>query len=139
MMAAAQGEAVFIRVGDEVVRVGRVHDKTDQGAAGWRTDHLQPGDFSKALACVRRQRGVVGGNILAAERFDVIDRGAQADRLADRGSAGLEFVRRFLERARFERDGDDHLAAAVPRRHAFEKLAAAVKRAAPGRPAHLVP
>ena len=47
-------------------------------------------------------------------------------------------MRRFLERAFFQSDADDHLAAAVPWRHRIKNLRPTVERADPGRPTHFV-
>ena len=51
-------------------------------------------DFAQPLLGVGQQIVLMGGDALLADRIDVVDRGAQPDRLDDRRRAGLELVRR---------------------------------------------
>jgi hypothetical protein len=75
---------------------------------------------------------------LDADPGEVVDRGAQPDRLGDRGRAGLELVRKLVPGRLLDRDLPDHLAAVVERRHAFEQLPPAPEHADAGRAAELV-
>src|SRR3977135_2906072 len=73
-----------------------------------------------------------------ADRLDVIERGAEPDRLHDRRRAGLELMRRIAISNAILEYLADHLAAAVERRHRGEVLVFAVERADPGRAVKLV-
>ena len=73
-----------------------------------------------------------------ADRLDVVDRGAEPDRLHDRRRAGLELVRRLAIGDAILEHFADHLAAAVERRHRGEVLVLAVERADAGRAVQLV-
>ena len=52
--------------------------------------------------------------------------------------AGLELPRQLVVRRLLERHRQDHVAAALPRRHRFEQRLAAVQHADAGRAEHLV-
>ena len=55
-----------------------------------------PGTSAQPLQRVRRQLAVVREHRVHAERFEVVDRGAEADRLGDRHGAGLELPRQLV-------------------------------------------
>ncbi len=80
----------------------------------------------------------MGGDGVEAEGVHVVDCGVQADRLQDRGRAGLELVRHVRPGGALEADGADHVAAAHERRHRIEQLAPAPQHADPGRAIQLV-
>ena len=99
----------------------------------------KPGDLAQ------RGRGMLrAGRIRARARRrrssvqDEIHRRAQADGAGDIGRAGLEFVGQSVVGGLGERHGKDHLAAALPRRHALEQLLAPVEHADAGGTEHLV-
>jgi hypothetical protein len=73
-----------------------------------------------------------------ADGVDVIDGGAKADRLHDRGRPSLKPVRRFTVTDVVPVHLANHLAAAVEGRHRREMLMLAVERADTGRPVQFV-
>ena len=101
-------------------------------------DQSQSGDARQPVDAVAGERLFVLEDVAAPELLDEINRGAQSDRAGDIGRARLEAVRRILELALLERNIEDHLAPALPRRHRREQLVAAVKHADAGRPIRLV-
>ena len=74
-----------------------------------------------------------------ADRAQVVDRGAEADRLGHRRRARLELVRQRAPRRRLVADGSDHVAAEQEGLHLLEQLGAAPEGAGAARAAHLVP
>ena len=73
-----------------------------------------------------------------AQPFQIVDRGAEPDRLRDRHGPGLELPRQVVPLRFRELDLADHLATAEERRHGLEQPAAPVECSDPGRPQHLV-
>ena len=84
------------------------------------------------------QRALVRADARLADRIDVVDRGAEPDRLHDRRRAGLEAVRRLAIGDAVLEHFADHLAAAVERRHGGEQIVFAVQHADAGRAIKLV-
>src|SRR6266581_6377691 len=70
--------------------------------------------------------------------LDIINRGCEPDRVGDIWRAGLEPMRRLLERALVESNAHDHFAAPVPRRHGIEDLSAPIEYADSSWSTHLV-
>ncbi len=68
----------------------------------------------------------------------VVDRRRQADGARDVRRARLELPRQLVVGGLLERHRQDHVAAALPRRHRLEQLLAAVQHADAGRAEHLV-
>src|SRR5207237_2126382 len=120
-------------------RMRRFHDEPDDGAAlaRWSED-AHPGQFRETFQRVIGQPRIVFEDRGAANAFDVIDRGGEADGAGDVRRAGFETMRRFLKRAFLQRHAHDHLAAAVQRWHRLEDFGAAVERTAHGRLTHFV-
>ena len=133
-------QAVLVGERGQIVRMRGVHHETNQRAALVRMARARASRaiLPSAPSRSRPDRRVVLENRRAPDSLDVIDGCAEPDRAGDVRRAGFEAVRRFLERAFFEGDADDHLAAAVPRRHRIEQLRASVEHADPGRSAHFV-
>ena len=75
---------------------------------------------------------------LDAEALDVVDGGGQPDRAGDVRRAGLELVRQLVVGGLLEGHREDHVAAALPRRHRLEQRLAPVEHADAGRAVHLV-
>ena len=114
-------------------------ERDDAGAAvGRRSVDRDPVELDEALDRVTRRDLLVLLDRLEADLGDVVDRGAHAEGLDERGRAGLELVREVVPGRLLDRDLADHLAAHLERRHALEQLAPAVERARAGRPAELV-
>ena len=70
--------------------------------------------------------------------FEIADRRAEPDHAGDVRRAGLELPWQLVVRRLLERDREDHVAAALPRRHRFEQRSPPVQHADAGRPDHLV-
>ena len=75
----------------------------------------------QAVDAVAGELRLVRGDRVAAQPLDVVERAGEADRAGDVGRAGLEAVRRLLEGRLLEGDGQDHVAAALERRHGVEQ------------------
>src|SRR6266545_1925174 len=133
-------QPILIRERGEIVRMRCVHYKSYERAALflWTKD-ASARQFADALGCISRKLRIVLENRRAPNVLDVINRGCESDRARDVWRASLEPVRRFLERAFFERDAHDHFAAAMPWWDRIEDFSASVKHADAGRPTHLVP
>ena len=76
---------------------------------------------------------------LHAERAEVIDGGAQADRFGDHRRARLKLPRQLLPARALTLDGLDHIAAGEERRHRFEQGAVGVENTDPRRAERLMP
>src|SRR5580765_3325335 len=115
MVSATQRQAVLIGKRGEIVRVRRIHYKTNQRAALflWPKD-ASSRQFRQALGCIPRQLRVVLKNRWPPDLLDVINRCREPDRTSDIWRAGLEPVRRFLKRAFFEGNAHNHFTAAMP-------------------------
>src|SRR5207247_9384329 len=61
--------------------------------------------------------------------LDIINRGCEPDRAGEIWRAGLEPMRRLLERALVESNAHDHFAAPVPRRYGIEVVSAPIEYA----------
>ncbi len=85
-----------------------------------------------------RKLRVVFENCRASDTLDVIDRGRETDRARDIRCAGFKSVGRFLKRAFFQSDADNHFAAAVPWRDRIQNRRPSVKRADASRATHFV-
>ncbi len=114
MMSAPHGQPILIRERGEIVRMRCVHYKSYERAALflWTKD-ASARQFADELGCISRKLRIVLENRRAPNVLDVINRGCESDRARDVWRASLEPVRRFLERAFFERDAHDHFAAAM--------------------------
>src|SRR5947207_453563 len=88
------------------------------GAGGAASaEDAQRVDLAQTLVRVIDEGSLVRADARPADRIDVVDGGAEPDRLHDRGGAGFEFVRWLaIDDAVLEHFAD-HLAAAVERRH----------------------
>src|ERR1700693_3569024 len=71
--------------------------------------------------------------------FDVIDRRTKPNRIRNRSGAGFEASGWCLVHSFFKRNISDHVAPALPRRHAIEDVGLAVNDADPRWCKHLVP
>src|SRR2546426_11426230 len=117
----------------------RLHHETNKGAplCGWPED-THPGQFSQTFHRITSKVRIVFKNCCASDLLDVIDGRFQPDGPGDIWCAGLKSVRRLLECAFFQGHADDHLAAAMPRRHRIENFGAPVERSDASRSTHLV-
>src|SRR5260370_35191722 len=74
-----------------------------------------------------------------ADFIKVIHGGVQTYRPGNVRGASFEFMGSVLPSARLEINADDHLPAALVRRHVFKHLAPAIKNSDASRSAHFVP
>src|SRR5439155_23776606 len=139
MMSAPHGQPVLIRECGEIVRMRRVHHKSNKRAALFLwTKHASSWQFADALGCITRKLRVVLENRRAPDLLDVINGGCKPDSACDVWRTCFEPVRRFLERALLESDAYNHFAAAVPWRHRIENLGSSMEHADPSRSTHFV-
>ena len=94
MVAAAEGETVFIGKGDYIVGVnfgeGETHEPA-AGLAGARADDADAGDVGEFFHRDLREVVIVGGDGVAADLVEVIAGRAKSNGIGDVGRAG--FVR----------------------------------------------
>jgi hypothetical protein len=84
------------------------------------------------------QRVLVRRNGREIQAREIVHGGAEADDARDVRGAGFELVGQGVVRAALEAHGQDHVAAALVRRHLLEQRALAVQDARPRRAEHLV-
>ena len=141
-MPAAQGEAALVGQGDNVVGVGVLHDKAHEppaaGCSGRRSEDAKAGDVQHPFMGVSGESGIVIKDRLPPDAVQVVDGDAEADGVRDVRRAGLKPVRRLFPGALLILHAQDHLAAAMPRRHFAQKFAPPVQRPDSRGPAHLV-
>ena len=140
VVTCADGNAFPVEDLRDVVRMDAGHlERDDPGAAlDRRPEQPHPVELTETLHRVPRELVLVLLDRGKADTRDVVDRGAEPDRLGDCGCSGLELVRKLVERRPVEADRPDHLAAEVERRHRLEQLAPAPECADTGRAAQLV-
>src|SRR5438552_15160137 len=140
MMPAPHGQAILIGECGEIVRVRRVHDKSNKRAAliSW-PENARAGQFSETLGRIARKLRVVLENCGAPNLLEVINRCREADRASDVWRAGLKPMRRFLKRGFFQGHAHDHFAAAMVWRHGIKNLRARVEGSDAGRSTHFGP
>src|SRR5438552_16351924 len=128
MMPAPHGQAILIGECGEIVRMRRVHDKSNKRAAliSW-PENARAGQFSETLGRIARKLRVVLENCRASNLLEVINRCREADRAGDIRRAGLKPMGRFLKRGFFQGDAHDHCAAAMVWRHGIKNLRACVE------------
>ena len=141
VVAGADADAVAAEDLGDVVRVDAVERERDDAAAtlgvGGAVDG-EPLDLAEALERVGGELALVGAHRRPCRARQEVDRGAQADRLGDGGGARLELRGQLGVGGLVALDALDHVAAADPRRHRLEQLAAAVQDADAGRAVGLV-
>src|SRR5437764_8882491 len=137
MMSTAHRQAILICKRGQIVRVRSIDDKPDQSAPlfPW-TKNASSRQVVKAIDCVTRQFRIVFEDSGPADAIDVIHRCAEPDCAGDIRRSRFETVRRFLKRARFESDGNDHFATAMPWWHCLQELPAALKQSDTSRCTH---
>src|SRR5205085_1060259 len=139
MMTTAHREPVAIRKRRQVVRMRRIHDETDYSRAIFlRSDDAEPFNFSHSIQRIARKIDIVLKDFPTPNSFQIIDRCGETDRAGNVRRAGFETMGRFFVRTFFERNVNDHLTAAVPRRSGLEDFAATIKSADAGGRAHFV-
>jgi hypothetical protein len=95
VVAAAEGDAVLVGEGDDVVRVRVFQREADQAAAfAFGSEDADAREFAEGGVGFFGEAVVMGGDFLAAERIQIIHRGVEADGVGDVGRAGFEALRR---------------------------------------------
>ncbi len=141
VVAAAQGDAVLVGEGDDVVGMGFGEGETYEAAAGladFRAEDADAGEFGEGGAGFLSERMIVGADGGTSEGVEVIKRGVQADGVGDVGRAGFEALGGGFPCGAFVGDGDDHAAAGFVGGHGVEEGAPAVEHADAGGAGHLV-
>ncbi len=75
---------------------------------------------------------LIGGDVVHAQRRQIINRRAQANRAFNVRRPGLKLVGNLGKRRFFKRDRRDHVAPTLPGRHGFQKRPLAVQNADAG-------
>src|SRR5207244_10736563 len=91
-----------------------------------------------ALQRITSKIDIVLKNFGASDSFKVIDRSRETDGAGNIWRACFETVRRFFERAFFQRNTRNHLTPAMPRRNRIENVQSTIEHADSGGRAHLV-
>ena len=99
---------------------------------------VRPGTRFELARGERQQPLLVRVDVVDADGVDVVDGRRHADRARDVRRAGFELERQFVEGGLLETHGEDHVAAALPRRHGLEQRLAPDERADAGGAVHLV-
>ena len=98
-MAGAHRDVVLVEHGGEIVRVHAVDvEREDAEPPLPGADQPHARHARQPVDAVAGQRLLVLEDRVAAEPLDEIERRAEPDRAGDVGRAGLEAVRRLLER-----------------------------------------
>src|SRR5437879_5946821 len=97
MMTAAQGDAVLISHGDDVVRVNIFEQKTDEaGAIFFRAKETDVFQTRELFVSVSGKFNIVRGNFVTANVVEIIHRGGEADCAGNVRRAGFKSVWWFL-------------------------------------------
>src|SRR5439155_6399286 len=103
------------------VRMRGAHHKTnDSTAISPRSKDVQSRHIGNSLQRITSKIDIVLKNFGASESFELIDRSRETDSAGNIWRARFETVRRFFERAFFQRNTRNHLAPAMPRRNRIE-------------------
>ena len=139
MVSATHGQPVLICERREIVWMRGLHHETNKRATvlTW-SENTHSRQFSQTFHRITSKMRIMFENCRAADPLDVINRGGEPDRAGDVRCARLKSVGRFLERAFFQGDADDHLPAAMPWGNGIENIGPPVKRPDASRSAHFV-
>src|SRR5882757_6305297 len=130
MRAGTHRDAGAVDDGRDIVRVRVLElERNDRTLLLGGADDAQRVDLAQPVVRIGDDLVLVRADARLADRLDVIERGAEPDRLHDRRRAGLELMRRIAISNAILEYLADHLAAAVERRHRGEVLVFAVERA----------
>ena len=113
-----------------------VEHEADDAGVNLRIVRAQPphaGDLAERLPGVLEQEALVLAHVLHAQRLQVVDGGAQANRLGDGRRAGLELGGYRVPLRLLEGDPNDHAAAGHEGRHRLQQLAVRPEGADAGR------
>src|SRR5262249_31612565 len=119
--AGPHRDAGTVDDGGDIVRMRALHlERDDRTLVGGVAEDADRVDLSESLMRVGDKTALMRLDARLADRADVVERGAEPDRLHDARRAGLEAVRRLAIGDAVLKDLADHLAAAVERRHGGE-------------------
>ena len=141
VVAAAEGYAVLVGEGDDVVGVGFGDGEADEagaGLAGFGTEDADAGEFGEGGAGEFAEAVVVGADRGASEGVEVVEGGVEADGVGDVGGAGFVALGGGFPGGAFVGDVDDDAAAGLVGGHRIQKLATSVEDADAGGAGHLV-
>src|SRR5207245_9470558 len=108
------------------------HKANASTAISRRSKDVQSRYIGHALQRISSKIDIVLKNFGASDSFKVIDRSRETDGAGNIWRACFETVRRFFERAFFQRNTRNHLAPAMPRRNRIEDVRSTIKHAASG-------
>ena len=111
-------------------------ENTKPSLAG--VEQFETGDPRQPVDAISGQCLLMLEDVVTPKFFDVVDSRSEPYRARDVRGASFEPVRRKLKVGFVESDVEDHLAAALPRRHFREQIVAPIEYADPGRSVDLV-
>src|SRR5690348_3824488 len=121
---------VLVEHGGKVVRMDAVDMHREDGETPLPSaDEMHARHGGQPVDAITGERLLMLEDGIAAEAFEVIERDAEPDGAGDVGRAGLEAMRRLLEGGLGEGHFEDHVAAALPRRHGVEQRLLAIEHA----------
>src|SRR5947199_9126256 len=114
------------------------HKANDSTAISRRSKAVQSRHIGHSLQRITSKIDIVLKNFGASNSFEVIDRSRETDGAGNIWRACFETVRRFFERAVFQRNTRNHLAPAMPRLNRIENVRSTIEHADSGARAHVV-
>src|SRR5439155_10848988 len=114
------------------------HKANDSTAISRRPKKGQSSHIGHSLKRITSKIDIMLKNFGASNSFEVIDRSRETDGAGNIWRACFETVRRFFERAFFQRNTRNHLAPAMPRRNRIENVQSTIEHADSVGRVHLV-
>src|SRR3979409_2190915 len=140
MRAGPHRDAGPVDDGRDVVRMRALQLEGHDGALLARmAENAERVDLAQPFMRIAHEAALVAPDARLADRLDIVDGGAEPDRLDDRWRAGLEAMRRLAVGDAILRHLADHLAPAIKGRHGGQMPMLAVEHADAGRSVELVP
>ena len=139
VVSGPNGDAVPVQNGAEIVRMHALDHERDQARlVRRRADDAQSLDRRERVRRVLEELLLVRVDGVAVERLHEVHGRAEPDDARDVRRAGLELVRQRVVHGLAEAHREDHVAPALPGRHALEQRLSAVEHAHARRSEHLV-
>src|SRR5688500_2996903 len=125
MVAGADGDALVVQYGADVVRMHPLDGEADDAGAVLRPEQSDAVDPPQRLAALADQRGFMRLDGVEPDALHPGDRRVQPDRADDMRGPGLEPLWRRRVSCALERHAVDHRPAALVWRHGVKQLGAA--------------
>ena len=138
MVAGADGDALVVQYGADVVRMHPLDREADDAGAFLGPEQAHAVDPPQRLAAFADQGGFVRMDGVEANALHPVDRRVQPDGADDMRRSCFEALRRRREGGALERHVVDHRSAALVRRHGLEQIGAAPQSADAGRAVQFV-